>query len=198
MDADLKHIVTSVCGINDTQVAYKAVNVMGIGDVTDFAALTQGTIFQYDNAAGVKTDINTNHQLKLSQAITYTVHMQKGSDPDANTPANWTKAQYPSWVAQQAAIVSAAVPASNPYATSSKDKFQLETFLKTPKPLGDYTILKDEAFWYTFKLDLERTTKNHHCYRLISSAHKEKKDFEATLTPGTLDSELFRVSVQSP
>ena len=60
MDADLKHIITSVCGINNTQNAFKAVNNMGIHSVEDFAATPHDTTFQYDNA-GVMTCVNANH-----------------------------------------------------------------------------------------------------------------------------------------
>lgn len=103
----------------------------------------------------------------------------------------WRRDHYAAFVARRAAVVTAATPTANPYAVQSKAKFELDTFIKTSKPVADYTILKDEAFWYTFKLDLERTSKNHHCYRLLSSSHETKTDFQATLTPGSLDSDLF-------
>lgn len=70
MDADLKYIINSVCGINDTQVAFKTVNDMGIQSVEDFAATPHDTTFQYDSS-GTMTNVNANHQLKLSQAIAY-------------------------------------------------------------------------------------------------------------------------------
>ena len=170
---------------------------MGIESIQDFVGTPHITTFQYDNR-GVMTDVNPNHQLKLSQAIAYTVHLQTAAGPTASM-TSWTKAlfdvcrrgHYAAYVAQQAAIASAVVPAANPYATQSKEKFELDTFIKTPKPITDYTILKNEEFWYTFKLDLERTSRNHHFYRLLSSPHENITDFQATLTPRSLDFELF-------
>ena len=59
------------------------------------------------------------------------------------------------------------------------------------KNVTDYTVLRDEETWYTFKIDLERLSKNHIFHRLITSTHETKNDFEATLVADSLAAELF-------
>ena len=97
---------------------------MGIATVSNFAGFPHDTTFQYDNRR-VMININSNHQLKLSQAIAYTNHLQSAAGPTADVLALWTKVlfdvwrrdHYSAWVTQRAASTSVAIPAANPYVT---------------------------------------------------------------------------------
>ena len=188
MDADLKHPITNVCDINETKFAYTAVLYEGITDINDFL----GFGFERHHFT-----IHRNHQTKLSQVVAYAIHLETTNDANAKSftayiKANfdeWRRLHYLPWVTKQKATALAA--ASNLYAGNTKEKFNLESFVKMTQNVADYTVLKDEEIGYTFKIDLERLSKNHLFHRLLTSTHETKKDFEATLVADSLDAELF-------
>ena len=196
MDAPLVHLLTTVCGYNDTKDAYKAVVHAGIDTVDDFLAHGYQTPFVYDESGTVKA-VHSSSQTKLSQLIAYAIDLNEKKDANARNFSTYSKDafnkwrvyEYPTWVSKQKAKASSV--STNPFATNSREKFELETFVKTQKLIADYPLLKDEDAWYTFKTDFERVAKNHEFHRLLTSTHETKKDFLASLVADSLDAQLF-------
>ena len=196
MEPSLVYLLTTVCGYNDTKEAYKAVVHAGIDTIDDFLAHGYQTPFVYDDN-GTDKAIHSSNQTKLSQFIAYAIDLEAKNDANARNFTSyskdafnkWRRQDFPTWVSKQKA--KAASASANPFVTNSKEKFELESFVKMQKNTADYPVLKDEGRWYTFKTDLERVAKTHEFHRLLTSTHETKKDFVASLVADSLDAELF-------
>ena len=129
MDSNLKHLITYVCGINETKPTYKAVLNEGITDVDDFLCFGFETPFHYGENC-TKTAIHRNHQTILSQVMAYAIHLERTNNANAKNFTAYTKADfdewrrlhYLQWVAKKKATGSAA-------ASNTKEKFDLESFV---------------------------------------------------------------------
>ena len=196
MDSDLVYLLTTVCDLNNTRNAYKAVVHAGIDTVDYFLAHGYKTPFLYDNN-GTKKAIHSSHQTKLSQLIAYAIDLETKKDANARNFTSyskdefnkWRRQDFPTWVSTQKA--KAASASANPFATNSKEKFELKSFVKMQKNIADYPVIKNEDAWYTFKTDFERVSKTHEFHRLLTSTHETKADFLASLVANSLDAELF-------